>query len=67
MLDPDAVVASLDEIEGFRASEPDASVYVRVEKPVAFEDGHHATAWTYFYNAPLGQARRIESGDIFSI
>ena len=20
-------------------------------------------AWTYFYNAPLGQAQRIESGD----
>ena len=22
-----------------------------------------ATAWAYFYNAPLGRAQRIESGD----
>lgn len=63
MLDPDAVLASLDEIEGYRASEPDASLYRRVEAPVTFEDGHTASAWIYFYNAPLGRAQRIESGD----
>ena len=26
-------------------------------------DGSHAQAWVYFYNAPLGQAPRIASGD----
>ena len=26
-------------------------------------DGHVAPAWVYFYNAPLGQAPRISSGD----
>jgi gamma-glutamylcyclotransferase (GGCT)/AIG2-like uncharacterized protein YtfP len=63
MLDPDAVLAELDEIEGFRASLPDASLYTRVETAVTFDDGHVAPAWAYFYNAPLGRAERIESGD----
>jgi gamma-glutamylcyclotransferase (GGCT)/AIG2-like uncharacterized protein YtfP len=30
---------------------------------VTFDDGRTATAWAYFYNAPLGRAQRIESGD----
>ena len=64
MKDPDAVLAELDDIEGFRASEPDASLYTRVETPVMLDDdGRVATAWVYFYNAPLGRAERISSGD----
>lgn len=63
MVDVDAVLRSLDEIEGFRPDEPDASLYTRVETPVTFEDGRVAQAWAYFYNAPLGRAQRIESGD----
>lgn len=63
MLDVDAVLEALDAIEGFRPAEPDASLYTRVEAPVTFEDGRVAAAWAYFYNAPLGRAERIESGD----
>jgi len=63
MRDIDAVLTALDEIEGHRPSEPDASLYTRVETEVTFTDGRAAMAWTYFYNAPLGQAQRIESGD----
>jgi gamma-glutamylcyclotransferase (GGCT)/AIG2-like uncharacterized protein YtfP len=63
MIDPDAVLSELDEIEGYRSTEPDASLYTRVETPVTFDDGPVATAWAYFYNAPLGRAQRIESGD----
>jgi gamma-glutamylcyclotransferase (GGCT)/AIG2-like uncharacterized protein YtfP len=63
MLDPDAVLAALDEIEGFRPAQPDASLYTRIETAVTFEDGRVEPAWAYFYNAPLGQAQRIESGD----
>ena len=63
MLDADGVLNALDEIEGYRPNEPEQSLYVRVETPVTFEDGHTATAWAYFYNAPLGRAQRIESGD----
>lgn len=63
MLDTDAVLPALDEIEGFRPNEPDTSLYMRVETLVTFDDGHVATAWAYFYNAPLGRAQRIVSGD----
>ena len=63
MLDPDAVLNSLDEIEGYSVMEPDRSLYTRAEIPVTLEDGHVTSAWVYFYNAPLGRAERIESGD----
>jgi gamma-glutamylcyclotransferase (GGCT)/AIG2-like uncharacterized protein YtfP len=63
MLDSDAVLTTLDEIEGYSATEPDASLYMRAEIPVTFDDGNVASAWVYFYNAPLGRAERIASGD----
>jgi gamma-glutamylcyclotransferase (GGCT)/AIG2-like uncharacterized protein YtfP len=63
MLDLDAVLTALDEIEGYTATEPDGSLYTRTEVPVTIEDGQRATAWVYFYNAPLGRAERIEGGD----
>ncbi len=59
----DSVLHELDEIEGFRPEEPDASLYRRLETPVTLDDGRTELAWTYFYNAPLGNAPRIESGD----
>jgi gamma-glutamylcyclotransferase (GGCT)/AIG2-like uncharacterized protein YtfP len=63
MLDASAVLGELDEIEGYSPTEPDASLYLRVEVDVTFDDGRVGNAWTYFYNAPLGQAQRIASGD----
>jgi gamma-glutamylcyclotransferase (GGCT)/AIG2-like uncharacterized protein YtfP len=63
MSDVDAVLSELDTIEGFQPAEPDSSLYTRVETTVTFDDGHTASAWAYFYNAPLGRAQRIESGD----
>ena len=63
MFDSAGVLDALDEIEGFRPGRPDESLYTRVEAPVTFDDGHVASAWVYFYNAPLGRAPRIESGD----
>ncbi len=63
MLDVATVLRELDAIEGYSASEPDASLYTRAETPVMFEDRPPALAWVYFYNAPLGGAQRIDSGD----
>ncbi len=63
MIDSTAVLTALDEIEGYRASEPDTSLYVRAETPVVLDDGATASVWVYFYNAPLGRAQRVESGD----
>lgn len=61
--DPQSVLAVLDEIEGHRPSEPDRSLYNRALTDVTLEDGRVVQAWTYFYNAPLGRAQRIASGD----
>jgi gamma-glutamylcyclotransferase (GGCT)/AIG2-like uncharacterized protein YtfP len=63
MIEPSSVLRVLDEIEGFRSSEPESSLYTRLEVPVTLEDGEVVGAWAYFYNAPLGRAERIESGD----
>ena len=63
MSDADSVLAALDEIEGYRPDQPDSSLYTRVETLVTLDDGRVEPAWAYFYNAPLGQAQRIASGD----
>jgi gamma-glutamylcyclotransferase (GGCT)/AIG2-like uncharacterized protein YtfP len=61
--DAEAVLAVLDEIEGHRPNEPERSLYTRVLTNTTLDDGQTISAWTYFYNAPLGQAQRIASGD----
>ena len=63
MADPDSVLAALDDIEGYRPGHPDQSLYMRQQAGVHLDDGTTATAWVYFYNAPLGHALRIPSGD----
>jgi gamma-glutamylcyclotransferase (GGCT)/AIG2-like uncharacterized protein YtfP len=63
MTHPAIVLQALDEIEGFRPEEPESSLYTRNLTPVTLEDGRVVSAWAYFYNAPLGRAQRIESGD----
>lgn len=63
MSEPDAVLAALDDIEGYRHDNPDGSLYTRAQADVRLPDGNSARAWVYFYNAPLGRAPRIASGD----
>ena len=60
---PFMVLHALDELEGYRPGEPESSLYTRVLTPVTLEDGRTVQAWAYFYNAPLGRAERIPSGD----
>jgi gamma-glutamylcyclotransferase (GGCT)/AIG2-like uncharacterized protein YtfP len=61
--DVEQVLAALDDIEGFSPAHPDRSLYLRGEADVTLPDRHSVRAWVYFYNAPLGQAPRITSGD----
>ncbi len=63
MREPRATLAALDMIEGYCPEEPDASLYTRLETPIVLEDGTTDSGWAYFYNAPLGRAERIVSGD----
>jgi gamma-glutamylcyclotransferase (GGCT)/AIG2-like uncharacterized protein YtfP len=59
----ETVLAALDDIEGYTHSDPDRSLYTRNRVQVTLEDGDPVDAWVYFYNAPLGAAPRITSGD----
>ena len=63
MKNADKALSGLDEIEGYRPDDPDRSLYVREIVPVQLTDGRVEQAWVYFYNAPLGRAERIPSGD----
>lgn len=61
--DEDVVLRALDDIEGYTHDDPDRSLYTRLRTKVTLEDGQSLDAWVYFYNAPLGAAPRIPSGD----
>ena len=63
ILDKAAVLDALDGIEGYRDDDPDKSLYRREQTEVLLPGGGVATAWVYFYNAPLGRAQAIPSGD----
>lgn len=62
----DAVLAALDQIEGNRPDDLEHSLYFRERVPAALPGDRSVQAWVYFYNAPLGQAPLIESGDYLS-
>ncbi len=63
MTHPAIILPALDELEGCRVDEPESSLYTRALTPVTMQDGRVVDAWAYFYNAPLGRAERIHSGD----
>ena len=63
MADAPKVLAALDRIEGYQAAEPERSLYTRVRVSATLDDGRTEDVWVYFYNAPLGRAPRIASGD----
>ena len=48
---------------GYSPSQPDSSLYLRALTDGTLPMGPTVQAWVYFYNAPLGQAQRIISGD----
>ena len=63
MTEPQGVLAVLDEIEGYSATTPEHSLYVREQAVATLDDGRVVDVWVYFYNAPLGRAPQITSGD----
>ena len=63
VLDSETVLRALDDVEGYRQAEPDSSLYIRRAVPVTLPADEIDEAWVYFYNAPLGKAPRIASGD----
>jgi gamma-glutamylcyclotransferase (GGCT)/AIG2-like uncharacterized protein YtfP len=63
MVDAPKVLAALDGIEGHHPAESERSLYDRVRVPATLDDGRLENVWVYFYNAPLGRAPHIASGD----
>src|SRR5262245_23555263 len=63
MTDAAAVLNALDETEGYDPGSSSSSLYVRSVVDVTLDDRSFVAAWVYFYNAPLGAARAIDSGD----
>ncbi len=63
MTQPHVVFHVLDDTEGYRPGEPETGLYTRLLTPVLLDDGGMVDAWVYFYNAPIGRAERIVSGD----
>jgi len=61
--DPPVVLEALDRIEGYLPAEPERSLYNRMQVPATLDDGRIEAVWVYFYNAPLGRAPRIHSGN----
>jgi len=61
--EPDVVLEAIDGIQGYRPDSPEQSLYTRTQAPVTLADGHLESCWVYFYNAPMGGAQRIASGD----
>jgi gamma-glutamylcyclotransferase (GGCT)/AIG2-like uncharacterized protein YtfP len=61
--DDGKVLAVLDDIEGYTHADPDRSLYTRIKTRVTLDGDVSRDAWVYFYNAPLGAAPRIPSGD----
>ena len=63
MTQPLVVLPVLDDTEGCRPGAPETGLYTRLLTPVLLDDGGMVDAWVYFYNAPIGRAERIASGD----
>lgn len=62
VLAPGPLLPLLDKFEGFDASSPARSDYLRRKMPVTLENGKTAPAWVYLYNRPVNGLELIESG-----
>ncbi len=62
MRDPDTLLAVLDYYESIGPEQEEPMLYLRELLPVTLGDGSALQAWTYIYNRPVDEAKRIASG-----
>ncbi|WP_408056510.1 gamma-glutamylcyclotransferase family protein [Tardiphaga alba] len=62
MRDPDTLLAVLDDYEGIGPEQEQPQLYLRELLPVTSGDGSVTQAWTYIYNRPVIETKRIASG-----
>ena len=60
--DVDELMAALDDYESVGPGHEPPTLYVREVVPVTLGDGRVVEAWTYVYNRPVDEAKRIVSG-----
>ena len=58
-----AALDVLDDVEEFDATDPQASEYLRVSRPVKLDDGREVIAWLYLYNRAVKGLPVIKTGD----
>lgn len=67
MRDPDRLLAVLDDYEGIGPGNEEPTLYLRELLPVTLGDGNVTPAWTYIYNRPVDEAKRIASGRFLAL
>ena len=58
----DAMLREFDMYEACGEGFPEPTQYIRQMLPVALETGETVEVWTYVYNWPVAELKRIESG-----
>jgi gamma-glutamylcyclotransferase (GGCT)/AIG2-like uncharacterized protein YtfP len=58
----DELMAALDDYESVGPGYEPPTLYLRERLPVTLGDGSVTEAWTYIYNRPVSEAKRIASG-----
>jgi gamma-glutamylcyclotransferase (GGCT)/AIG2-like uncharacterized protein YtfP len=56
------LMAALDDYESVGPGYDEPTLYLREMVPVTLADGSVLGAWTYIYNRPVDEAKRIKSG-----
>lgn len=56
------LMAALDDYESIGPGNDEPTLYLRETVPVTLADGSVHEAWTYIYNRPVDEAKRIKSG-----
>ena len=56
------LMAALDDYESVGPGYEAPTLYLREVMPVTLRDGSVQEAWTYIYNRPVDEAKRIKSG-----
>lgn len=66
MRDPAKLLAVLDDYESIGPAHEQPTLYLREMLPVKLGDGSSMQAWTYIYNRPVMETKRITSGRFLS-
>jgi gamma-glutamylcyclotransferase (GGCT)/AIG2-like uncharacterized protein YtfP len=62
-IDDPALLEVLDDVEDHEPTDPDNSLYLRVERDARLDEGSTVRAWVYLYNRDTSDAKIIASGD----